>query len=334
MTERPRVYVTRRLPQSALDLLARHARLSVWPGEQPPPRVVLMKEVVGLDGLLTFPSERVDAALLAAAPNLRAVSNYAADSENIDLGAATQRGVLVTITPDIPTETCADFTFALMLAAARRVGEGVQYLKAGQWRSWGPEVLLGRDIYGATLGIVGMGRIGQAVARRAHGFGMQIVYADPAPCPAIEQATGAAHLALNQLLANSEIVSLHCPLTDDTYQLIDRDALALMRPDVLLINTAHGQLVDSRALADALGTRPMLAALDVTDPSPLPAEHPLLNLPNALVTPHMASATAQTRTRMAMIAAQNLLAALHDERPRFLANPELWGTRAITVGIE
>ncbi|KPV52037.1 glyoxylate reductase, partial [Kouleothrix aurantiaca] len=224
MTERPRVYVTRRLPQSALDLLARHARLSVWPGEQPPPRVVLMKEVAGLDGLLTLPSERVDAALLAAAPNLRAVSNYAADSENIDLAAATQRGVLVAITPDIPTETCADFTFALMLAAARRVGEGVQYLKAGQWRSWGPEVLLGRDIYGATLGIVGMGRIGQAVARRARGFGMQILYADPAPCPAIEQATGAAHVALDELLASSEIISLHCPLTDDTYQLIDRDA--------------------------------------------------------------------------------------------------------------
>jgi lactate dehydrogenase-like 2-hydroxyacid dehydrogenase len=246
--------------------------------------------------------------------------------------AATRRGVLVANTPDVLTETTADFTLALIMAAARRTGEAEQYVKAGRWRASGPELLLGRDIYGATLGIVGLGRVGQAVARRARGFGMRILYAGPRRKPAAEQATGASFTPLDQLLAESDVVSLHCPLSDDTYHLIDRDTLALLRPDAILVNTARGQLIDMRALEAALRARPIVAALDVTDPEPLPADHPLLSMPNTIVTPHIASASAQTRTRMGLMAAENLIAGVGGERPPFLVNAELWDGRVISVG--
>lgn len=333
MSERPRVYVTRRMPQPVLDLLAQHVQLAVWPGELPPPRAVLLKEVAEIDGLLALLTDRVDAALLEAAPHLRVVSNYAVGYDNVDLAAATRRGVLVTNTPDVLTETSADFALALILAAARRVNESEQYVKAGRWRTWGPEILLGRDVYGATLGIVGLGRIGQAVARRAQGFGMQILYSGAHRKPEIEQATGARYVGLAELLAQSDIVSLHCPLNDETYHLIDRDALAQMKPDAILVNTARGPVIDTRALVEALRARPTLvAALDVTDPEPLPADHALLSLPNALVTPHVASATTATRTRMGLIAAQNLIAAVNGERPPFLVNAGLWDAKVVSVG--
>ena len=332
MSELPRVYVTRRLPQAALDLLSRHAQVAVWPGETPPPRAVLLKELAAAAALLILPADYVDAALLDAAPHLRVISNYAAHCDNVDLSAATRRGVLVTHTPDVATETVADFTLALMLAAARRVGEATQYVRGRRWRAWGPEVLLGRDLHGATLGIVGLGRVGQAVARRALGFGMRLLYAGPGRKPEAERATGAVYAPLDRLLAESDAVSLHCPLVDETYQLIDRDALDLLKPDAILINTARGQLVDTRALVAALGARPMIAALDVTDPDPLPAGHPLLALPNAIVTPNAGSASASTRTRMAVMAATDALAALRGERPRHLANPEAWTEKVISVG--
>lgn len=332
MLHLPRIYVTRRLPQPALDLLAQHAQVGVWPGELPPPRAVLRKEVADIDGLLALLTDRVDAALLDAAPRLRVVSNYAVGYDNIDVPAASARGVLVTNTPDVLTETVADFTFALMLAAARRVGEGEQYVRAGRWRTWGPETLLGRDLGGATLGLVGLGRIGRAVARRALGFGMRVLYASPSRKLAEERAGDLEYAPLEDLLSESDVVSLHCPLSDETYHLIDRDALALLRPEAILVNTARGQVVDTRALVEELRRRPIIAALDVTDPEPLPPDHPLLTLPNALVTPHIASASVRTRTRMALIAAENLLAALRGERPRFLVNPDAWIGRVIAVG--
>ncbi|HEU4327774.1 MAG TPA: D-glycerate dehydrogenase [Roseiflexaceae bacterium] len=327
MTDLPRVYVTRHIPQAALDLLAQHVSLSVWPGEQPPPRAVVQKEAVTCDGLLTMVTDRVDAALLEAAPRLLVVSNYGVGYDNIDLAAATEQGVLVTNTPDVLTEATADLAFALILATARRLGEAEQYVKAGRWRFWGPELLLGRELSGATLGLVGLGRIGAAVARRAQGFGMHVLYHTPRPKPEAETG-GLRHAPLEQLLAESDIVSLHCPLNDDTYHLIDRDALALLKPDALLVNTARGSVVDTRALVEALRQRPqMVAALDVTDPEPMPADHELLALPNALVVPHIGSATVQARTRMGTLAAQNLLAALRGERPPSLVNPEAWGRR-------
>jgi glyoxylate reductase len=239
---------------------------------------------------------------------------------------------MVTNTPDVLTETTADFAFALILAAARRMIENEQYVKAGRWRTWGPEILLGRDVYGSTLGIVGMGRIGQAVARRARGFGMRVLYTSAHPKPELMRAEDVAFTPLEQLLAESDIISLHCPLNDDTYHLIDRDALELMKPSAILVNTASGPIVNTRALVDALRARPMIAALDVTDPEPLPADHALLSLANAIVTPHVASATVQTRTRMGVIAAQNLIAALQGERPPFLVNTELWENKVISVG--
>jgi glyoxylate reductase len=332
MSDLPRVYVTRRLPQPALDLLFRHVRTTVWPGELPPPRAVLLKEVAGADGLLALPADYVDKALLDRSVRLRVVSNFAVSYDNIDVAAATRRGILVTNTPDVLTESVADFTIALMLAAARRVIESDQYVRAGRWRSWGPETLLGRDLYGATLGIIGLGQVGRAVARRASGFGMRIIYYTPRRNLADEREGALAYTPLDQLLAESDIISLHCPLNDETFHLIDRDALHTIKPDAILVNTASGQHIDTRALVDVLRQRPIVAALDVTDPEPLPADHPLLALPNVIVTPHVASASVATRTRMALMAAEDLLAALRGDRPRYLVNPEAWQERMIAVG--
>jgi len=213
---------------------------------------------------------------------------------------------------------------ALMFAAARRVVEGEAYVKAGEWKTWGPETLLGQDIHGATLGLVGLGRIGQAVAHRATGFGMRILYHNRTRRPELEAAYGLVHVPVDRLFAESDIISLHCPLNEETRHLVDHDALERFKPNAILVNTARGLVVDTEALVEVLRRRPIVAALDVTDPEPLPADHPLLELPNVLVTPHIASATVQTRLRMAQIAVENLLAALRGERPRFLVNPEAW----------
>jgi glyoxylate reductase len=332
MSDRPRVYVTRRLPRPAIELLGQHVQTVIWPGDLPPPRAVLLKEVAQIDGLLALLTDRVDATLLDAAPQLRVISNYAVACDNIDLKAATKRRIMVANTPDVLTETTADFTMALMLAAARRVIESEQFVKAGRWRTWGPETLLGRDIYGATLGLIGLGRVGQAVARRAAGFGMRVHYYSPRRKLDIERAYGVTYASLEELLSHSDVISLHCPLNDETYHLIDRDALELLRPSAILVNTASGQLVDTRALLDTLQAKPIIAALDVTDPEPLPSDHPLLGLANAVVTPHVASASLHTRTRMALMAVENLLAGLRGERPQFLVNSEVFEDRVISVG--
>jgi glyoxylate reductase len=324
MTTLPRVYVTRHLPQPALDFLAQHTHLEWWPDELPPSRDTLLERVGAIDGLLALLTDRIDGALLDAAPRLRVVSNYAVGYDNVDLQAATARGVLVTNTPDVLTETTADFAFALMFAAARRVVDGAAYVKEGHWKTWGPEILLGHDLYGATLGIIGVGRIGSAVAKRAHGFGMRLLYSDRRRKPALESAYGLEHVAMDQLFDQSDIISLHCPLTDATRHLINRTVLERLKPTATLVNTARGAVIDTDALVDVLRHKPVVAALDVTDPEPLPADHPLLTLPNVLVTPHIASATVQTRTRMAMLAAENLVAGLQGQRPPFLLNPQAW----------
>ena len=324
MTTLPRVYVTRHLPQPALDFLAQHTHLEWWPDELPPPRPKLLERVGAVDGLLALLTDRIDGALLDAAPRLRIVSNYAVGYDNVDLEAATARGVLVTNTPDVLTETTADFAFALMFAAARRVVDGAAYVKEGHWKTWGPEILLGHDLYGATLGIIGVGRIGSAVAKRAHGFGMRLVYSDRRRKTELEAAYGLEHVEMDQLFDQSDIISLHCPLTDATRHLIDREVLERLKPTATIVNTARGAVIDTDALVDVLRHKPVVAALDVTDPEPLPADHPLLTLPNVLVTPHIASATVQTRTRRAMVAAENLLAGLRGQLPPFLLNPEAW----------
>ena len=292
-----RVFVTRRLPGTALKRLAAEHEVDVWPERMPPPQDVLRERAARVDGLVALLTDRVDAALLEACPDLRVISNYAVGSDNVDREAATARGIPVGITPDVLTEATADLAFAGLLAAARRLPEALAAVREGRWQTWEPDWLLGHDVHGATLGIVGYGRIGRAVARRAEGFAMRILATPRVP--------------LDELLAQSDAVTLHVPLTSETRHLIDADALARMKPTAILVNTARGGVVDQQALARALHRGEIAgASLDVTDPEPLPSDHPLLEAPNLLVLPHIGSATHTARERMADLAVDNLLAGL------------------------
>jgi glyoxylate reductase len=304
-----RVFVTRRLPGDALDRLAAAGHeLDVWPERSPPAPEVLRERTAQADALLCMLTDPVDAALLEAAPRLRAIANYAVGSDNIDVAAARARGIAVGVTPGVLTDATADMAFALLLAIARRLPEGEAAVRDGGWTTWGPDWLLGRDVHGATLGIVGRGRIGDAVARRAEGFGMTVVHHG--------RSSG---IRLEELLAQADFVSLHVPLTSETRHLIDAPALARMQPTGYLVNTSRGAVVDQNALAAALRDGTIAgAALDVTDPEPLPPDDPLLDAPNLIVLPHLGSATHATRRAMADLAVDNLLAAL-DGKP--MPNP-------------
>jgi len=296
-----RVLITRRLPFPALDRLRAAHEIDLWEGELPPEPAALRDRVAGADALLCLLTDRVDAALLDAAPNLRAISVMAVGVDNVDLEAVRERGIPVGNTPDVLTDATADLAMALLLAAARRLPEARAAVLDGAWRPWEPAALLGLELRGATLGIVGFGRIGRAVARRAEAFGMQVIHTRETP--------------FDELLESSNVVSLHVPLTADTRNLIDAAALRRMKPTAILVNTARGPIVDQRALATALQAGELgFAALDVTDPEPLPPDDPLLAAPNLLVLPHVGSATHTTRARMADLAVDNLLAAL-DGRP-------------------
>lgn len=324
MAQRPRVFVTRRLPGRALQRLAEETNVEVWPGDLPPPREEFALKAQQSEGLLTLLTDRVDADLLDAAPKLLTVSNMATGYDNIDVPAATERGVLVTRTPGVLSETTADFAFALMLAAARRAVEGDRYVREGQWITWGPETLLGQDVYGATLGIVGLGGIGREVAKRARGFGMRVLYAGPHRKEEAEREFGVEYRTLEDLLSESDFVSLHAPLTSETKHMINERTLQLMKPTAVLINTSRGPLVDQTALYEALRDGVIFAAaLDVTDPEPISPDDPLLTLSNVIITPHMASASVATRSRMALLAAENLLRALRGEIPENAVNPEV-----------
>jgi glyoxylate reductase len=302
MGAQARVFVTRHLPGNALERVAAEHDVEVWPDRLPPPRAELLARAPELDGLLALLTDPVDAELIAAAPRLRAISNYAVGVDNVDVEAATARGIPVGNTPDVLTEATADLALALMLAIARRLSEGEAFVRAGEWKTWEPGLLLGHDLHGATVGIVGYGRIGQAVGRRLEGFGCELLTAN--------RSTDLA-----ELLERSDFVTLHCPLTRATRGLIDEDALRRMKPTSYLVNTARGPIVDTDALARALHVGELAgAALDVTDPEPLPADHSLLTAPNLLVVPHVGSATHATRERMADMAVDNLLAGL-DGRP-------------------
>ncbi len=325
--KKPKAFVTRIIPDGGLDLVRQACDAEIWPDDVPPPRRVLLEKVRGIEGLLCLLTDPVDAELMdAAGPGLKVISNFAVGYDNVDIAEATARGIPVGNTPGVLTETTADMAFTLLMAAARRVVEGAEYVQAGKWRTWGPMLLLGHDVHGATLGIVGMGRIGQAMARRAAGFGMRVVYYDPY-CDADKAPFVDVVLRcdLDDLLAEADFVTVHAPLTDDTYHLIDAEALAKMKPTAVLINTSRGPVVDTLALYDALATGQIAyAALDVTEPEPLPAEHKLLTLSNCIVVPHIASASVATRTRMAVMAAENLLAGLRGERLPNCVNPEAY----------
>ena len=313
---RPRLFVARLIPEAGLAPIRASCDLDVWTEDRPPPRAALLDRVAGCDGILTLLTDRVDDELLdAAGPRLRVVANFAVGFDNIDLAACARRGVAVGNTPGVLTESTADLAWALILGAARRVGEGDRFVRSGSWRTWGPMLLLGTDVHGSTLGIVGLGRIGRAVARRAAGFGMTILYHQrERALESVEAELGATFVGLPELLERSDIVSIHVPLTAETRHLIDADALARMRPTAVLVNTSRGPIVDSAALALALASGAIGAAgLDVTDPEPIDPGDPLLRLPNCLIVPHIASATTATRDRMATMAAANLLAGARGE---------------------
>lgn len=305
-----RVFVTRELPFPALDRLRAAHDVDVWPERLPPPRAELAARAAAADGLLSMLTDPVDGALIDACPDLRAVSNYAVGVDNVDVQAATARGIPVGHTPGVLTESTADLAVALMLALMRRLPEGEAAVRAGDWVTWEPAFLLGRDLHRATVLIVGPGRIGRAVARRVEGFGARVV------------AAGRGD-ALAPLLGEADVVTLHCPLTDETRGLIAAEELAAMGPEAYLVNTARGSIVDQGALAAALRDRSIAgAALDVTDPEPPLPGDPLLDVPGLLLVPHLGSATHATREAMADIAVDNLLAALAGEPMPHCANAE------------
>jgi glyoxylate reductase len=324
----PTVAVTRIIPEAALGPLRAAAEVRLWEDDLPPSPAELAALLRGCDGALTMVTDRIDAALLDAAPGLRVVSTFAVGYDNIDVAAATARGVAICNTPGVLTEATADAAFSLLLAAARRIPEGIAYVRGGEWRAWRPMVLLGHDIHAATLGIIGLGRIGRAVARRARGFEMRVLYHGRERQPDAERELGVEYASLDDLLAASDFVSLHCALTPATRGLLGAREFGIMRPDAILINTARGPVVDTDALVTALREGQIGgAALDVTDPEPLPADHPLVGLPNAIVVPHTASSTVATRDRMADLAARNILAVLSGTPPPAIVNPEVLTAR-------
>ncbi len=319
-----RVYVTRELPGPALNLLAETAAVKIWEGELPPPREVLLREAAEVDGLLCLLTDRIDAELMEGAPRLRVISNMAVGYDNIDLEQASQRAILVTNTPGVLIKTTADFAFTLLLAAARRVVEADRYTRQGRWKTWGPQVLLGQDVHESTLGIVGLGGVGLEVAKRGRGFRMRVLYHDTARRPKEERRHSLAYVEMDQLLSESDFISLHVPLTEETHHLIGERELSMLKPTAVLVNTARGPVVDQRALYRFLKEKRIAAAaLDVTDPEPIAADDPLLELENVIIAPHIASASTATRQRMAQIAVENLQAALRGQMPAHCVNRDI-----------
>jgi glyoxylate reductase len=310
--DKPRILVTRRIDSSALDRLHREAEVVLWEEQIPPSYDQLMRMVKDCDGLLCLLTDTIDGELIAAAQRLRVISTMSVGFEHIDLEACRKRGIQVGHTPGVLTETTADFTAALMLSVSRRIPEAVNFARSGGWKTWDPGLLLGQDLHGAVVGIVGMGRIGQAVARRIYAFGSQLLYHDLSRAKHIEKELNAEAVKLDDLLRRVDIVTLHVPLTERTYHMFSYPQFEIMKPSSLLINTSRGAIVDTDALLESLVEGKIAAAgLDVTDPEPLPITHPLYELPNCLITPHIASAGAATRAKMAHMAVDNLFAGFH-----------------------
>lgn len=324
MAPKPKVYVTRILPKEAMDRIEANCDAKIWEGELPPPRDVLLRNVEDVEGLLSLLTDKVDSELMDRAPKLKVVSNYAVGFDNIDVAEATRRGIIVGNTPGVLTDTTADLAFALILAAARRVTEGDRFVRAGKWKTWGPLLLLGQDVHDSTLGIIGLGRIGAAVARRAKGFNMKILYYDVIRQAQLEKELGIEYVSLDGLLSESDFVTVHTNLTPETRHLIGAKQLGQMKKTAIIVNTARGPLIDNMALYEALRDGKIASAgLDVTEPEPIPPDHPLLTLENVIVVPHIASASTVTRTKMGLIAADNLIAGLKGELGPAPVNPEV-----------
>jgi glyoxylate reductase len=352
---KPKVFVTRVIRDKGLELVRDNCQADIWPEELPPSREELLERVRGVEGLLCLLTDRIDGEVLdAAGPGLKVISNHAVGFDNIDVAAATVRGIPVGNTPGILTDATADMAFALMMAAGRRVVEAEKFLHAGKWKTWGPFMLLGVDFAGATLGIIGFGRIGQAVAKRASGFDMRVLYYDPGasltdpgaltrpstagfPGPSARTGdTADTHRLLNPplraestdldtLLRESDFVSIHVPLTPETRHMVNAELLAKLKPNAVLVNTSRGAVLDQSALYETLKARRIFAAaLDVTDPEPLPIDSPLLELDNCIIVPHIASASVESRDMMAFLSAKNLIAGLNGEKLPHCVNPEVY----------
>jgi glyoxylate reductase len=318
------VLLTRSLDDEVVEWLRERVDLQVYEEDRPIPRRRLLDAIRGKAGLLPLLTDRIDAEVLdAAGPGLRVVANYAVGYDNVNVEECTRRGIVVTNTPDVLTGATADLTWSLILAASRRVAEGDRWVRAGRPWAWAPGFLLGREITGKTLGIVGFGRIGQAVGARTRGFEMKVRYTSRSRREEAERALGAEHRDLDDLLAEADVVSIHCALTDETRHLFDAERFKAMKDTAVLVNTARGPIVDESALADALESGEIFAAgLDVYEQEP--AIHPrLLELENVVLAPHLGSATVETRRAMGMLAAENLVAALNGERPQTPVNPEV-----------
>jgi glyoxylate reductase len=318
------VFVTRRIPEAGVQLLRESCDVRQWDSDDVIPRNELLQKVADAEGLLCLLTERIDAELLDRAPKLKVAANMAVGFDNLDVAELTRRGVVGTNTPGVLTETTADFTWSLLMAAARRIPEGSRYVRDDRWKTWGPLLLLGQDVHHATIGIVGLGRIGQEVAKRATGFDMRILYYDAYRREDLEQQHGYTYVQMDELLRESDFVTLHVDLNPSTRQMINAAALATMKPTAVLVNAARGPIVDSMALHDALKNGTIAAAaLDVTDPEPMSADHPLVSLDNCLIVPHIASASVRTRDQMSELAARNILAVLQGERPPTPVNPQV-----------
>jgi glyoxylate reductase len=325
MAAKPRVFVSRRIAAAGLNRITRQCDAEVWPEQMPPPYDLIRQKVASCEGLVSLLTDRVDAALLDAAPCLKVVSNYAVGFNNVDIAAATARGVCVGNTPGVLTDATADMAFCLLIAAARRVVEGHDYARSGKWKTWEPLGHLGQDLVGRTLGVVGMGRIGYALAKRCQrGWDMQVLYYDVYPSEKAETELGARRVDLETLLRQSDFVSMHTDLNEQTRGLFNAERFALMKPTAVFVNTSRGPVVVEKDLVAALKAGTIFAAgLDVTDPEPPAADAELLRLPNLVVAPHIASATVGTRNAMAEICADNLLAGLEGRPLAAWVNPEV-----------
>jgi len=328
---KPKIYVTRDLPERGLKIINQYFDAEVWTEYSPPPKQVIIEKARNVDALATLLSDKIDAEVFNAAPNLKIVSQLAVGFDNIDVAEATKRGIYVTNTPEVLTDTTADFAWALLLAVARRVVEADKYVRTGQWKvGWHPAMLAGRDVHGATIGILGAGRIGYAVAKRASGFGMKILFYDVIPRPEMEKDFGAKSADLNIIFKESDFVSVHVPLMKETHHLVNEERLRLMKKTAYLINNSRGPVVDEKALYKALKEGWIAGAgLDVFEQEPTSLDNPMLKLDNVVVAPHISSASIETRAEMAKMVADNLVAFFEGRKPPNLINPDVMNTRSL-----
>jgi glyoxylate reductase len=329
---KPKVYVTRELPERGLKTIKERFDAEVWPEYAPPPKKTIVEKAKDVDALATLLSDKIDAEVFDAAPKLKMIAQLAVGFDNVDVQEATKRGIYVSNTPEVLTDTTADFAWTLLMALARRVVEADKYIRMGKWKvGWHPAMLQGRDVYGATMGIVGAGRIGYAVAKRATGFSMKILFYDVIPRPEMEKDFGAKKVDLDELLKQSDFVSVHVPLMKETHHLINAEKLRLMKKTAYLINNSRGPVVDEKALYEALNEgRIVGAGLDVFEQEPTSLANPLLKLDNVVVAPHISSASYETRSKMAEMVADNLIAFFEGKKPPNLINPDVLKVRPLT----